>query len=40
MPLERKLNDDQVRYVRTFPKSSVQLADELPLDRRAIDRVR
>ena len=40
MPIERKLNDDQVRYVRTTPKSSVQLADELLLDRKAIDRVR
>ena len=40
MPLPKKLTDDQVRYVRTSPKSSVQLADELPLDRRAIDRAR
>ena len=40
MPIERKLNDDQVRYVRTTPKSSLQLADELPVDRKAIDRVR
>ena len=40
MPLERKLNPDQVRYVRTSLKSSVQLADELPVDRKAIDRIR
>ena len=40
MPIERKLNDDQVRYVRTTLKSSVQLAEELPVDRRAIDRIR
>ena len=37
---DRKLNEDQVRYVRTSPKSSVQLADELSIDRKAIDRVR
>lgn len=40
MPIERKLNDDQVRYVRTSGNSSVQLADELQVDRKAIDRVR
>ena len=37
---DRKLNPDQVRYVRTSLKSSVQLADELPVDRKAIDRIR
>ena len=37
---DRKLNEDQVRYVRTSPKSSVQLANELSIDRKAIDRVR
>ena len=40
MPLPRNLNPDQVRYVRTSLKSSVQLADELPVDRKAIDRIR
>ena len=40
MPLERKLTEDQVRYVRTSAASSVQLADEFSLDRRAIDRIR
>ena len=40
MPLERKLTPDQVRYVRTSLKSSVQLAAELAVDRKAIDRVR
>ncbi len=40
MPLPRNLTDDQVRYVRTSLKSSVQLADELPVDRKAIDRIR
>ena len=40
MPLERRLTEDQVRYVRTSAKSSVQLADEFSLDRRAIDRTR
>ena len=40
MPLPRNLTDDQVRYVRTTVKSSLQLADELPVDRKAIDRIR
>ena len=40
MRTDRKLNPDQVRYVRTSLKSSVQLADELPVDRKAIDRIR
>jgi hypothetical protein len=37
---DRKLTDDQVRYVRTSLKSSVQLAAELAVDRKAIDRIR
>ena len=37
---KRKLNPDQVRYVRTSLKSSGQLAGEFSLDRRAIDRIR
>ena len=40
MPMERKLTDNEVRYVRTSARSSVQLADELPVDRKAIDRIR
>lgn len=36
----RHLNPDQVRYLRATPKSSVQLARELSVDRRAIDRAR